>query len=123
MLYGDYLDLEPRNLKARNLKPRNVKPVNLNARDQKFRDVRPRPRLVRFPVSSEVGKDCPAAAATPGADLSTQVPATAEPAPASSRAYSWTDIGSVLGNLLGGALFIGGMFLLPMVLRQLVSLL
>jgi len=118
MLYGDYLDLEPRNLK-----PRNLKPANPKGRDHKFRDAGPRPRFTRLPVTRELGKDCPAANVTPGADLSTQAPVTAEGTPAAFRDCSWTDIGSVLGNLLGGALFIGGMFLLPMALRQLVSLL
>lgn len=130
MLFSDYLDLEPRTDTQQSVR-RRVSSDRFSAR-------KPRWNFATFPVVGGVGKDCPAAngvleplrereqKSVPGNGPSTHS-ALADCSLAASRtpyrSLSWADLGGVLGNFLGGALFIGGMFLLPFALRQVLSLL
>jgi len=110
MLYSNDLDLklrEPKPQKRRSHEPRSDAGA-------------PQPYwvLAKLPVIGTVGKDCPAANSLLEECLSTQ------PTPVGrSWASGWKDLGIVLGNCLGGALFIGGLFFLPYALRQVVTLL
>lgn len=125
MLFSNYLDLKTRNVASTSMRQRHALPSparSLN-RGSVHPGEGPAWTLKSVPAVARVGKDCPAAnmpleSGILEDDLSTQ-PAIS----GSSMAPSWTDVGHVLGNMLGGALFIGGMFLLPFILRQLASFL
>lgn len=114
MLYSDYLDLDPRDAAPLAAEGRVASAAAPGTRSWL--------RIATIPGAGGAGKDCPAANDVPATDLSTDLSADAGLA-GRSGSFAWADLGSVLGNFLGGGLLIGGLFLMPFALRQLLDLL